>query len=175
MFYFFSIQCLHINISYVLHRSVFAMCVDLSKSKPCHMWSAFPKQDQDSKVVIITIRCIVVGTTGGPRVRSRLTNVHNYIGSWVYNRFNQRTGSTLAVSSHRTSLNKEAMPPAVQDALVHIALNIIGELAYALFQLPLRVVLQMIGRAMVILRWSTEISVHYLIIILINQSNKSYI
>lgn len=56
---------------------------------------------RDNTFVIPTIWCIIVGTTGGLGVRSRLTNIHNYTTSWVYNRPNLRTHRNISVSIAR--------------------------------------------------------------------------
>lgn len=115
------------------------------------------------------------GTSERPGVRSRLTKVHNYMRSWVYNRSSSRPStphSIFLIPLNRTKIGHIGHFHTLPD---HIALNIIGELAYALVQRTSGAVGRDHEREEGEVVWSATLSAHYLIIILINQNNKSYI
>lgn len=131
---------------------------------------------RDNTFVIPTIWCIIVGTTGGLGVRSPLTNIHNYTTSWVYNRPNLRTRRRTSVSVVHKGVKQESWGwTYVPSDRVHIALNIIGKLAYTLVRTLCEFVRLPGTNISARFVWSAELRVHYLIIILINQNNKSYI
>lgn len=115
-------------------------------------------------------------TSDQPRVRFGLTNVHNYIKSWVYNRARdvrpERVRPFSFISRRR---GRWKQPRSVRyDLRDHIALYIMGELAYTLLKWHRSLLRLTSVKCITIPDWPATISVHYLIIILINQNNKSY-